>query len=59
MFNSMQRKCVLLHEANGGHTQYWLASLPFLKVSVTNKCPSVFPVGKSIDKGLMNIFWEL
>jgi hypothetical protein len=22
MFNSMQRKCVLLHEANGGHTQY-------------------------------------
>ena len=33
--NSMWRRCVVLHEANGGHTWYWLACwstpLPFLK----------------------------
>jgi hypothetical protein len=31
----MQRRCVVLHEANGGHTRYWLVfwskPLPFFK----------------------------
>ena len=49
LINSMQRRCVVLHEANGGHTKYRLvfmihASTFFLKVSVTNRCRSVFPV---------------
>ena len=46
--NSMRRSCVALHEANDGHTRYWLVfwstPLPFLKVSVTNRCISVFPI---------------
>ncbi len=28
LINSMQRRCVALHEANGGHTRYWLVSRP-------------------------------
>ena len=24
LINSIQRRCVVLHEANGGHTRYWL-----------------------------------
>jgi hypothetical protein len=32
MINSMWRSCVTLHEANGGHTLYWLVfwSTPYL-----------------------------
>ena len=41
------RRCVVLHETNGGHTRYRLifgsTPLPF-KISVTNRCISVFPV---------------
>ncbi len=28
LINSMQRRCVALHEANGGHTRYWLVFGP-------------------------------
>ena len=33
LINSMQRRCVAPHEANGGHTRYWLVfwSTPILK----------------------------
>jgi hypothetical protein len=48
MMNFIWRRCVALLEANGGHTRYWLifwsTSLPFLKVSETNRCITVFPV---------------
>ena len=32
LINSMWRRCVALHEANGGHTRYWLVfwSMPLL-----------------------------
>ncbi len=28
LINSMRRRCVALHEANGGHTRYWLVFRP-------------------------------
>ncbi len=28
LINSMRRRCVALHEANGGHTRYWLVFAP-------------------------------
>jgi hypothetical protein len=38
----------VLHEANLGHTRYWLVFWPtpllFLNAYVTNRCISVFPV---------------
>jgi hypothetical protein len=44
----MRRRCIALNEGNGGHTRYWLVfrskPLSFFKVSVTNRCISVFPV---------------
>jgi hypothetical protein len=57
----MRRRCVALHEANGGHTKYWLVfwstPLSFFKVSVTNRHISVFPVMWNPEiKGLMNLF---
>jgi hypothetical protein len=31
IINSMRRKCVVLHEANGGHTRYWFSDpCPYL-----------------------------
>jgi hypothetical protein len=48
LINSMQTRSVALHEANGGYTRHWLVfwsrPLLFLKVSVTNRCISIFPV---------------
>jgi hypothetical protein len=42
----MQRGCVALHEANGGHTRYWLIHSHTLKKSYlcSNRRISVFPV---------------
>jgi hypothetical protein len=44
----MWRRCVALHEANGDHqilTGFLIHAPTFLfKVSVTNRCRSVFPV---------------
>jgi hypothetical protein len=48
LINYMQRRCDALHEANGGHTicDWFSDPHPYFKkkVSVTNRCISVFPV---------------
>jgi hypothetical protein len=43
----MWSRCVALHDANGCHSRYRFSdphSYLFFKISVTNRCMSVFPV---------------
>ncbi len=52
--NSMQRRCVALREANGGHTRYWLV-LRTSTFALLTQCSTTEPQEHSHNHSLINI----
>ena len=65
LINSMRRRYVVLHEANGGHTRYWLVfwsmPLPFFNgICIQQMHIYIRSHVQSIDKGIMILFqWTI